>query len=88
VARAQFIEAGMAVRASSDPQAMLAQVRAPLLAVLRTSGDFRPAYDPLLNLARAVARSDPGGARSLLGEVAGAHPSRPGAALLLRQLGP
>ena len=87
-ARTQFIEAGMTVRASSDPQAMLAQVRAPLLAVLRTSADFRPAYDPLLNLARALARSDLAGARTLLVELAAANPSRPDAALLLRQLGP
>ena len=87
-ARAQFIEAGMAVRAGSDPQAMLAQVRAPLLAVLRTSADFRPAYDPLLNLARAVARSDLAGARALLAELAATYPSRPDAALLLRQLAP
>ena len=87
-ARTQFIEAGMTVRASGDPQAMLVQVRAPLLAVLRTSADFRPAYDPLLNLARAVARSDAAGARSLLAELAAANPSRPDAVLLLRQLGP
>ena len=87
-ARTQFIEAGMTVRASSDPQAMLAQVLAPLLAVLHTSADFRPAYDPLLNLARAVAHSDAAGARTLLAELAAANPSRPDAALLLRQLDP
>jgi spermidine synthase len=87
-ARTQFIEAGMTVRGSGDAQAMLAQVRVPLLAALRTSADFRPAYDPLLNLARAIAPSDGAGARSLLAELAAANPSRPDAALLLRQLGP
>ena len=87
-ARTQFIDAGMTVRASGDAQAMLAQVRAPLLAVLRTSADFRPAYDPLLNLARAVAGSDVTGARTLLAELAAANPARPDAAALLRQLGP
>ena len=37
---------------------MLAQVREPLLSVLRISPDFRPAYDPLLSMATALARSD------------------------------
>ena len=36
--------------------AMLAQVREPLLSVLRISPDFRPAYDPLLSMAAALAR--------------------------------
>ena len=52
-ARKRFIEAGRGVRPSGDVQAMLAQVRLPLLAVLRQSPDFRPAYDPLLRMASA-----------------------------------
>lgn len=69
-ARDRFIEAGRAVRPSADPRAMLAQVREPLLAVLRESPDFRPAYDPLLRLADAVAASDPAQARALHAELA------------------
>lgn len=69
-ARDRFIEAGRGVRPSADVQAMLAQVRAPLLAVLRTSPDFRPAYDPLLRMALMLRRSDPGAADTLLGELA------------------
>ena len=46
-ARNQFIESGRDVRPTGDVRQMLAQVREPLLSVLRTSPDFRPAYDPL-----------------------------------------
>ena len=45
-------------------QDMLAQVREPLLSVLRISPDFRPAYDPLLAMATALAgRMPPARAR-------------------------
>ena len=47
---------------------MLAQVREPLLAVLRISPDFRPAYDPLLRW-RSHRASDPAAARALLVEL-------------------
>jgi spermidine synthase len=55
---------------------MLAQVREPLLAVLRISPDFRPAYDPLLAMATALARSDLAGARQLLTELSRIQPAR------------
>src|SRR5213075_2331960 len=58
-ARDRFIEAGRGVQPSSDVRRMLAQVREPLLAVLRTSPDFRPARDPLLRMAAALERIDP-----------------------------
>ena len=55
---------------------MLAQVREPLLSVLRISPDFRPAYDPLLRMATALARGDrSGGARAA--RRAGADPAGP-----------
>jgi spermidine synthase len=85
-ARTHFIEAGMKVQPSSDPHAMLAQVQLPLLAILRTSPDFRPAYDPLLNLARALARADVPSARSLLAELVIANPARTEAAMLMQRL--
>jgi spermidine synthase len=66
---------------------MLRQLREPLLAVLRTSPDFRPAYDPLLNLAGAVARFDDADARTLLTALAQTSPARPEATLLLQELG-
>jgi spermidine synthase len=62
---------------------MLAQVREPLLSVLRISPDFRPAYDPLFSMATALARTDASGARALLAELARIQPARVEATRLL-----
>jgi len=85
-ARTRFIEAGRDVRPTPDVQQMLAQVREPLLAVLRISPDFRPAYDPLLRMGAALARVDALAARTLLIELQRTQPSRPEAAQALREL--
>jgi spermidine synthase len=86
-ARNLFIASGRDVRPSPDVRAMLAQVREPLLSVLRISPDFRPAYDPLLAMATALARSDVSGARTLLGELQRLQPARSEAIRLLARLG-
>lgn len=86
-ARNRFIEAGRDIRPTADVRGMLAQVREPLLAVLRISPDFRPAYDPLLRMAGALARVDVPAARELLTDLQRVQPSRPEAALALRELG-
>jgi spermidine synthase len=86
-ARNRFIEAGRDVRPSPSVTEMLAQVRAPLLSVLQVSPDFRPAYDPLLSMAMALARSDVPGARALLGELSRLQPARAEASQLLARLG-
>jgi len=85
-ARQRFIESGRDVRPSPRVGEMLAQVREPLLSVLRISPDFRPAYDPLLAMATALARSDVPGARALLGELHRLQPARPEASRLLAML--
>lgn len=85
-ARDQFIESGRAVRPTADPSAMLDQVQSPLLKVLKISPDFRPAYDPLLRLAAAVARSDAERGRLILGELANLQPARPEAVRLLTEI--
>ena len=85
-ARNEFIAAGREVRTSSDVREMLAQVRDPLLGVLHTSPDFRPAYDPLLRMAAALSRIDRDAARSLLSELQRAQPARPEADEALREL--
>ncbi len=85
-ARDRFIAAGRDVRPSADARRMLAQVRAPLLAALRISPEFRPAYDPLLRMALALAQSDPAAARALLEELRRAQPARPEATEILREL--
>lgn len=86
-ARDRFIEAGRDVRASSKVEEVLAQVRDPLLSVLQISPDFRPAYDPLLAMATALARSDADAARRLVRELMRLQPSRTEASQLLVLLG-
>jgi len=58
-ARAKYLAFGMAVRPNPDPLVMLEQLRAPLLDMVTTSPDFRPASEPLLALAEAVRETDP-----------------------------
>ncbi|MEK8050024.1 fused MFS/spermidine synthase [Ideonella sp. DXS22W] len=85
-ASARFLWAGRDVRPASDVRQMLAQVGPPLLAVLGTSPDFRPAYDPLLGMARALAAQDGPAARALLTQLVQLQPARPEAAQLLQGL--
>ena len=85
-ARERFLQAGRDVQASGDVRRMLAQVGEPLLAVLRISPDFRPAYDPLLRMATALAPVDARAARLLLEELDRLQPARPEAAQALLQL--
>jgi spermidine synthase len=86
VARNAFLQAGRNVRASRDAARMLSQVREPLLAVLRRSPDFRPAYDPLLRIAAAIAPSDREAARALLAELQALQPARTEAGEMLASL--
>jgi len=85
-ARDRFIESGRDVRPSPRVEDMLAQVREPLLSVLRISPEFRPAYDPLLLMATALARSDAETARGLVTELIRIQPSRTEATQLLASL--
>ncbi len=85
-ARDRFLAVGRAVQPTADVRRMLAQVREPLLAVLRISPDFRPAYDPLLRMAIALGRIDIPAARALLTELAQLQPARPEAAQALHAL--
>jgi spermidine synthase len=87
LARDRFIESGRDVRPSPRVQDMLAQVREPLLSVLRLSPDFRPAYDPLLSMAAALAQTDASGARALLTELAHIQPARAEATRVLALMG-
>lgn len=86
-ARDRFLAAGRGVEPSADVRRMLAQVGPPLLEVLRASADFRPAYDPLLRMAEALAPLDPHAARVLLTELVRLQPARDDAALALTRLG-
>ncbi len=64
-ARNRFLALGRDIRPTPDPRRMLAQLEAPLLALLQTSPDFRPAREPLLNMAQALEPSDPRAAHEL-----------------------
>jgi len=85
-ARNRFLAVGVGVRPTGDPRRMLEQVREPLLSVVRLSGDFRPAYDPLLRMALALAGSEPATSRALLSALQDAAPLRPEAAAALREM--
>ncbi len=85
-ARNRFIEAGRDVQPTLDVKRMLAQVREPLLSVLRISPDFRPAYDPLLQMAISLSERDAAAARELLMQLQQVQPSRPEATQALRAL--
>jgi spermidine synthase len=85
-ARDRFIAAGLTVQPTADVRGMLAQVREPLLAVLAVSPDFRPAYDPLLRMARVLADVDTAGARELLNDLRELQPARPEATQALHDL--
>jgi spermidine synthase len=84
-ARNHYLDVGRSVRPSPDVHQMLAQVQEPLLSVLRLSPEFRPAYDPLLRMARTLGHTDAAAARALLSELAHIQPARPEAAEALRQ---
>ncbi|MBK1688024.1 spermine/spermidine synthase domain-containing protein [Rubrivivax gelatinosus] len=85
-ARDLFLAAGRDVVPSADPRRMLAQVQAPLLAALRLSPDFRPAYEPLVAMAAALAARDRPAARSLLAELHMLQPAWPEAGRVLEEL--
>lgn len=74
-ARLRFLSAGLNVRPSNDVRWMLAQLREPLLQVLRLSPDFRPAFEPLLRMALALAAQDAAAGRALLLELQALHPA-------------
>jgi len=82
-ARDRYLRAGRDVRPTNDVRAMVAQVRGPLIEVLQVSPDFRPAYDPLLHMAIALARVDPDAGRELLRQLVDASPNRPEASSAL-----
>ena len=75
-ARDRYLEIGRGVAPSADVREMLAQVGAPLLSVLEISADFRPAYDPLLRMARELGRVDEPRAQALLSRLAQIDESR------------
>ena len=85
-ARNAFLLAGRDVPPLSDPVSMLGRIGGPLLEVIATSPDFRPAYDPLLVLASAAAARAPQDARRVLSALERLQPARTEASLALRRI--
>lgn len=86
LARQQYIELGQHIQPSSNPKSMLAQIGQPLLDILKISPDFRPAYDPLVNIAFQLRLNDPDASRAWLSALAQIQPNRPEAIEGLRLL--
>jgi len=86
-ARDRFLEAGAAIVGDPRGRALIDAATPGLLAAIGESGEFDPAYRPLLAMADALASNDPSAARALLTQMISAAPARPEAAQRLRQLG-
>jgi spermidine synthase len=86
-ARNRFLEVGTRMDSSLGGRRLLAQIRGPLLEILRISPDFEAAYLPLLGLALQQYRHEPTQAIRLLTELVQLSPTRPEARRALAQIG-
>jgi spermidine synthase len=85
-ARNRFLKTGVGVAPPRDIKQLLADVREPLLEIVRTSSDFDAAYDPLLAMAHRLRDIDPRAAKELLIDLEDANPKRAEARRFRRQL--
>ena len=85
-ARDAYLQAGIGMNPDDDLLTMLDKTREPLLDVLRISGDFTPAYGPLLAMAQSLATFDRPAAQRLLSDLERVVPERPDARRLLDAL--
>ena len=74
------------MRPTANLAQMLEQTKKPLLNAVRLSGDFLPAYAPLLSMAQQLYTVNPGASRRLLSELEAASPTRPEARALRKRL--
>jgi len=75
-ARSQFLEAGAALRGEPRGVALVEAASPGLLAAIRLSPEFNPAYQPLIGMARSLMASNRQAASRLLHEINDAAPSR------------
>ncbi|MDB6044622.1 MAG: putative Spermine/spermidine synthase family protein [Gammaproteobacteria bacterium] len=82
-ARNRFLEAGASLRGDPRGLALVEAASPGLLDAIRLSGEFNPAYHPLIGMARALMTSNRDAAVRLLREINDAAPSRDEARQLL-----
>jgi len=87
-ARDQFLKLGVEMRSVTPGADMIAKLAPRLLEIVRISGDFDAAYNPLLIMARQLERRDPRAARQLLEALDETNPQRPEARRMLAALPP
>jgi spermidine synthase len=75
-ARNQFLEAGAALKGEPRGVALVEAASPGLLAAIRLSPEFNPAYQPLIGMARSLMASNRQAASRLLHEINDAAPSR------------
>jgi len=85
-ARDRFITAGATLSGEPRGRALIDAASPGLLAAIRESGEFEPAYQPLLAMAQALQNDDPAGARKLLEAIDQAAPQRDEARQLLARM--
>lgn len=87
-ARNRFLEAGASLPGDPRGAALIDAASPGLIEALRLSGEFDPAYAPLMGMARSLLGSDRAAAARLLRKINEAAPSRREARdLLLREFG-
>lgn len=87
-ARNRFLEAGASLPGDPRGAALIDAASPGLIDALRLSGEFDPAYAPLMGMARSLLGSDRAAAARLLRKINEAAPSRREARdLLLREFG-
>lgn len=87
-ARNRFLEAGASLPGDPRGAALIHAASPGLIEALRLSGEFDPAYAPLMGMARSLLGSDRAAAARLLRRINEAAPSRREARdLLLREFG-
>jgi len=88
LARNQFLEVGVEMRQGQKSPDLISSIAPKLLDIVRMSGDFDAAYNPLLFMARQLDRHDPRSARQLLEALDKANPQRSDARRMLAAVPP
>ena len=86
IARNRYIAIGAGMPKTTQPIELVHHAAHPLLATVRISSDFSPAYDPILGIASRVSHGNPNLAARLLVALQKANPARQEAGQMLEWL--